>query len=390
MSKAKYSEIRKKQPGGRYVWGVLQMVGRKQKFQTVGEREGARRKAKKLAQRLNQIEEVEASPDDRFLSWHRSGDPLPLDRAIRNHARAAKHTVAVSTAERYGQFAERVVARLGDIDLRHLQKEDIGKLVRAECADGRAKDPTINACVLLRGTVLAALRTKDEAGRPHMLDDPLPTLTKIARQTANDAWRPSLDDDPSVDAWTPDEARTLLELGASDFRHVYGVCLFQATTGCRIGEALAMRWSAVDLDRGEITIRLKVHKNILGPPKTAASNRTIKIPQRLIDFLKAKRERRRSPDGWVFLSKCNSRKHWDDRKYQEQWRRLRKKAGVRKLGTHAWRHTFISHALGKAGWTPAEVGEHVGTSVKLILDTYAHVIRRSRGVSFDFIDDLEI
>jgi hypothetical protein len=38
MSKAKYSEIRKKQPGGRYVWGVLQMVGRKQKFQTVGGR----------------------------------------------------------------------------------------------------------------------------------------------------------------------------------------------------------------------------------------------------------------------------------------------------------------------------------------------------------------
>jgi hypothetical protein len=52
MSKAKYSEIRKKQPGGRYVWGVLQMEGRKQKFQTVGEGEGARRKAKKLAQRL--------------------------------------------------------------------------------------------------------------------------------------------------------------------------------------------------------------------------------------------------------------------------------------------------------------------------------------------------
>jgi hypothetical protein len=41
MSKAKYSEFRKKQPGGRYVWGVLQMEGRKPKFQTVGEGEGA-------------------------------------------------------------------------------------------------------------------------------------------------------------------------------------------------------------------------------------------------------------------------------------------------------------------------------------------------------------
>jgi integrase len=93
-----------------------------------------------------------------------------------------------------------------------------------------------------------------------MLDDPLPKLTKIARQTANDAWRPSLDDDPSVDAWTPDEARALLELGASDFRNVYGVCLFQATTGCRIGEALAMRWSAVDRDRGLSELIQKVSR----------------------------------------------------------------------------------------------------------------------------------
>jgi len=84
MSKVKYSEIEKKRPGGRHVWGVLQMEGRKQKFQTVGEGEGARRKAKKLAQRLNQMEEVEVSHGDRFLSWHRSGEPLPLDRAIRD------------------------------------------------------------------------------------------------------------------------------------------------------------------------------------------------------------------------------------------------------------------------------------------------------------------
>jgi len=40
MSNIRYSEYRKKQRG-RYVWGVLQMEGRKQKFQTVGEGEGA-------------------------------------------------------------------------------------------------------------------------------------------------------------------------------------------------------------------------------------------------------------------------------------------------------------------------------------------------------------
>ena len=45
MSKVTYCAYRKKQPGGRYVWGVLQQAGRKQKFRTVGEGEKARRKA---------------------------------------------------------------------------------------------------------------------------------------------------------------------------------------------------------------------------------------------------------------------------------------------------------------------------------------------------------
>jgi len=144
------------------------MDGRKQSFRTVGEGEGVRRKAKRLVEQLNRMEQVPKDGEDRFLSWHRSGEPLPLDRAVRDHARAAKQTVAVSTATRYRQFAERLVERLGRVDLRRLQKEDIGRFVRAEHADGRGKDPTINACVLLRGAVLAALRTRDEAGRPHM------------------------------------------------------------------------------------------------------------------------------------------------------------------------------------------------------------------------------
>jgi hypothetical protein len=67
MSNISYTEYKKKQRG-RYVWGVLQMEGRKQKFQTVGEGEWARRKAKKLAQQLARMEEVASSPEDRFLA----------------------------------------------------------------------------------------------------------------------------------------------------------------------------------------------------------------------------------------------------------------------------------------------------------------------------------
>jgi hypothetical protein len=189
MSMVRYSAYRKKQAGGRYVWGVLRQEGRKKNFRTVGEDDDAQEKAEKLAAKLNRMEEDSPDATDRFLSWCRAGEPLPLDRTVRDYARMAKDTVAASTAARYRQFADRLAERLGASDLLLLQEEDVGRFVRAEHADGRAKDPTMNACVLLRSTVLAALRTKDEDGRPHLSDDPLPKITKIARAWGADELR---------------------------------------------------------------------------------------------------------------------------------------------------------------------------------------------------------
>ena len=103
MAGVRYTAFGKKRAGGRLVWGVLRMDGRKQSFRTVGEGDAARRKAEKLAARLNHMETGERG---RFLSWHRSGEPLPLDRTVRDYARTAKDTVAASTAARYRQFAE--------------------------------------------------------------------------------------------------------------------------------------------------------------------------------------------------------------------------------------------------------------------------------------------
>ena len=112
------------------------------------------------------------------------GQPLPLDRAVRHYARAKKSTVASSTALRYAQFAERLAERLGDREVSRLTEEDIGEFIRAEHAADRAQDPTINACIMLRGAIRLALHTKDVKGQTHLAEDPLPLLTKIAKRTA--------------------------------------------------------------------------------------------------------------------------------------------------------------------------------------------------------------
>jgi hypothetical protein len=110
MSKIRYRAYRKKRAGGRYVWGVLRQEGRTQNFRTVGEGDSARQKAEKLAARLDRMQ---AGDKERLLSWHSSGEPLPLDRTVRDYAHYHAATVAPSTARRDRQFTERLASQLG-------------------------------------------------------------------------------------------------------------------------------------------------------------------------------------------------------------------------------------------------------------------------------------
>ena len=56
--------------------------------------------------------------------------------------------------------------------------------------------------------------------------------------------------------WTADELRAFLHAEVDDRHHP--IWLFLATTGCRRGEALGLRWVDVDLKRGTATLRQTV------------------------------------------------------------------------------------------------------------------------------------
>jgi hypothetical protein len=85
MAGIKYTAFGKKRAGGRLVWGVLRMDGRKQQFRTVGEGEMAQQKAEKLAAKLNRMETGERG---RFLSWHRAVSPY---QALQNASATSSH-----------------------------------------------------------------------------------------------------------------------------------------------------------------------------------------------------------------------------------------------------------------------------------------------------------
>lgn len=383
MASRRYRAIRKRDKKGGDVWGVAAFEPRPGKpwrqvaWKTVGRDAQGESEARALA---IEMEGQEAEHDERLLSWHVASERLPLDRTVRDYVHHHGKAIGDSTARRYDQFGERLIARLGSLDLRDLREEDVAEFVTAEFRDRRAKDPTINATVLLRSVMRAALAARHVYRRTHPADDPLPRIATIARRTARKLWAPALDDEARASAWTPEEAATVLGAARQDAPAVCGVCLFQYSTGCRIGEALAMRWTAVDLERGRATICLRIHAGEVDPVKTANSLRTIPIPQQRIEYL---REQSRKSE-WVFPSSTNRKRHWRDEDYQEAWRKLRRSLEVHQLGTHAWRHTFVSMALA-SGSTPGAIAEHVGCSVEMILRRDAHALKRSDTQSFAFL-----
>ena len=78
-----------------------------------------------------------------------------------------------------------------------------------------------------------------------------------------------------------------------------------AATGLRIGELLAVRWRALDLDVGTLAVRESVYEGKIQRPKTQKSRRTTPLGPHAITLLKEHRDRsaRKSDDDLVFPNK---------------------------------------------------------------------------------------
>jgi len=156
------------------------------------------------------------------------------------------------------------------------------------------------------------------------------------------------------------------------------------STGVRRGELLGLKWSDVDFDRREITIRRAITVRRVTTPKSGRS-RVIRIPEglasALFDLLAERRKETLSrgwaqiPE-WVFCSKAGTT--WEERNFNWLWYRLRRRAqkkGVRPLKLHTTRHTWATFAL-HAGKSVRWVADQLGhADPALTLRTYAHALR---------------
>ena len=121
-------------------------------------------------------------------------------------------------------------------------------------------------------------------------------------------------------------------------------------TGLRCGEALALRWRCVDIQRK----RLRVEATILNSattgrsiiqesPKTVSSRRTVPLTPRAIKLLTSLQGKATSE--WVFENEDGNRITYEALRWNTK--KLCADAGVEYLGEHVFRHTFATNCYYK-------------------------------------------
>ena len=181
-----------------------------------------------------------------------------------------------------------------------------------------------------------------------------------------------------------DELRRLLETARLRAQRFYPLILFLADTRCRLGEALALRWSDLDVEARTARITRSFSSGErLGPTK-AGRGRVVELSSRLCRTLaehmpnvfpvpEEKLAFRNTSGGFLF-----------DKYFRKVFSRVVTEAigDCRHHTPHDLRHTWAS--LHMARGTPMKWIQEQGgwTTPKLLLETYGHfMLTESRGFS---------
>lgn len=142
-------------------------------------------------------------------------------------------------------------------------------------------------------------------------------------------------------------------------------------TGCRIGEAIGIRWQDVDLVSGKITIAEQITSRQRKAAK-AGSSREFYLSPSTKDLLMELKAIAAADQDLIFSTVTG--KAIDARNFREcAWSAVLATAGVSYRKPSNTRHTFCSHAL-EGGMNPITVASITGHDPKVLFDRYAGLI----------------
>ena len=172
-------------------------------------------------------------------------------------------------------------------------------------------------------------------------------------------------------------------LDLSSYENLFDYVLYKTllASGCRIGEALALEWSDIDLKKGIISISKTLNRyQETNTPKSKAGLREIDIDKATVSLLKQYKKRQQiqswqlgRSEGIVFTPfttkyayACLLRKRLQDHF---------KSAGVPDISFHGFRHTHATIML-YAGIEAKDLQYRLGHSnISMTLNTYVHATK---------------
>lgn len=163
-----------------------------------------------------------------------------------------------------------------------------------------------------------------------------------------------------VTPFTDAETREIVREASS--RDSTLIFAFLATTGARVGEAMALTVQDWDGAAGTATITKTLSRGKVGPPKTANGVRTIRVPSPGVPAMRAAAKGRKS--GPLFGGAGYA-------PVRAKWVAMLKRLGIPPRPMHQLRHSWASNALACSKGI-AEVARYLGDTPETVLKTYVH------------------
>lgn len=273
-----------------------------------------------------------------------------------------------------------LIPHFGARDLRAITREDVKRLVYERLMPSHAP-----------ATVRANLAPLREMLN-HAVEDgvlatnPAARILKRRREMPTGVRRP-----PRF--LTREELARLLETCRATAPRWYLFVLTLARTGMRLGEACALQWGDVDLQRRIAVVQRAFWRGQVQSPKSGRV-RHVDLSRQLTSTLRAALDaekarasgEQRSANAWIFAHRDGRPPNTDNFR-RRVWRRLFRVAGLPYAWPHSLRHTYASLLL-QNGESLAYVKAQLGhRSIQMTVDVYGHLVPGANREAVDRLDD---
>jgi integrase len=262
---------------------------------------------------------------------------------------------------------------LGQMELRALQTNHVQHLLNEKKKSGLSARTVELICVTLK----AALKQAQLEGL-------------VTRNAADHVRKPKKERKKALRVLSSTEMDALV---AEALKHrLAPLFITMLGTGLRIGEAIALEWKDIDLQKGALTVCQSVVRSrtpesarsisITQDPKSGSGKRTIPLTDDVIIALRQWRTRQAQErlklgslyrdSGRVYTSTVGT--PLEPRNVARSLSRIASLARVEHVNPHALRHTYATRLL-ERGVHPKVVQELLGhRDITLTLNTYSHVM----------------